>query len=409
MVERGLRAAVAGAGIGGLSAAVALLRAGAEVTLYEQANGYRGLGSGLHLGPNGTRILRHWGLAERVEAVAVRPQAFEVRHWRDGSRLARRPMGKAWEEEFGAPYYTIHRADLHEILVDEVRCRAELQSGRRLTSIDADDHEVRLRFADHSQAAADVVVGADGIHSVVREFVSPGAVRVFSGSSTLRGLVPADAVPALPPRTILMWPGPDARILCFPVSGGRAWTLAAVVPEKHRLEESWDAQGQPGELADRLAGWHGEVLEAVRALTGTQRLTLYDREPLKLWSTGRVTLLGDAAHPMLPHHGQGASQAMEDAVALAHFLAGRGRTGRRDGGTSTGRAVEDALLRYESFRLPHTTRVQLGSRGSGPASDAAGMGGVYENVLARMVEEVSWTYAYDVREALRKGVAKTGR
>ncbi|MGI5166703.1 FAD-dependent monooxygenase [Spirillospora sp. CA-253888] len=392
MVITTLRVAVVGAGIGGLAAAVALSRAGFRVDVYEQAAELRETGVGLHLGCNGGRILHRWGLAGPLAESGVRPAALEVRDWNGGRVLARQPMGAAWERRFGAPYHTIHRADLHRILADQVPADS-VHLNRRLTGYTEADDQVFLEFAEGGVASADILVGADGIHSAVRRAVAGPDARVFSGASAFRGLIEADRVPGLPAETMFIWPGQGPRLLCYPVGRGRL-TFVGIVPGRDGDVESWNSPGDPADLAAAFEGWNTDVKALVDAVTETRRWGLYDREPLPRWSTGRVTLLGDAAHPMLPHHGQGAGQAIEDAVALAFCLA-------RDPGP-------EGIAAYEAVRRPHTTRVQLGSRGGGSmrlrAGDADGRRD--SPGLAATVEDASWIQGYDVQEELETSGAR---
>jgi salicylate hydroxylase len=372
------RVAVVGAGIGGLAAAAALHRAGFPVDVYEQAPRLREVGVGLHLAPNGSRILHRWGLAERLREVAVCPEALEIRGWSDGRTLRRQPMGASWAGRYGAPHYTVHRGDLHRLLADQVPAD-RIRLNHRLAGCTAADDRVRLTFAGGHTAEADVLVGADGTHSTVRRLLMPDTdAAVFSGTSAFRGLLPAAEVPGLSPDTMYVWVGAPVRLLCYPVSAGRAMTFVAVVPDAAWDQESWSAPGDPADLAAALAGWNDDARAIAAAARDVRRWALYDRKPLPAWGTGRVTLLGDAAHPMLPHHGQGASQAIEDAVALAHFLAAPGASGLRG---------------YEDLRRPHTAKVQLGSRGSGTLRLTGGG-------LGEVVEDVSWVQEYDVAREL---------
>jgi salicylate hydroxylase len=382
-----LRVAVTGAGIGGLAAAAALSRRGIEVDVYEQAPALREVGAGLHLGSNGTRLLQRLGLAGQLRELAAQPIAMEVRNWRDGRVLARQAMGASWEAEFGAPYYTVHRADLHQMLASLLP-QGRLHLGRRLAGFAEDGEVVHLRFADRSVRDADVLVGADGIHSVVRALIAPGGDPVFSGNSAFRALVPADLLPGPAADTIAVWAGPDARLLCYPVRAGQMVTFVAVITDPNWTMESWSTHDDVAGLAAVFAGWDSTVRRIVAAVTRAGRWALYGREPLRCWSTERVTLLGDAAHPMLPHHGQGANQAIEDAFALAICLA-----------EVPAVSVGAALRRYEAARRPHATRVQLGSRGSGSlrlSSSDSGRPGAVQS----MVEDVSWIQRYDVERDL---------
>ncbi|MEV4807673.1 FAD-dependent monooxygenase [Nonomuraea sp. NPDC049421] len=404
MSVRTPRVAVLGAGIGGLTAAATLLRQGFDVDVYEQAITLREAGVGLHLGSNGSRILHRLGLAAGLDAVAVRPAALEVRGFDDGRVFARQPMGAAWADEHGAPYYTVQRSDLLGLLAGLVPER-HLHLGRRCTGFTEDADGVRLSFERGPAAEADVLIGADGVHSVVRRAVAGRETPVSSGSVAYRGVVPFDALPGLARDTMFVWLGPSSRLLGYPVAGGRLLTFVSIVPEEGDGEaESWSAYGDARAVARALTGWEPDVRRIVSAIDAVGRWVLRDRAPLERWSTARTTLLGDAAHPMLPHHGQGANQAIEDAAALALCL---GQAPRGPGWPET------ALRRYEQVRRPHTTRVQLGSRGGGslrlhapeparvPCSTplprpAAPRG----DGLGSMVEDVGWIQSYDVEAAL---------
>jgi salicylate hydroxylase len=383
----GIRVAVAGAGIGGLAAAAALSGKGIAVDVYEQAPALREVGAGLHLGSNGTRLLQRLGLARQLREMAAQPTALEVRNWRDGSVLTRQPMGASWEAEYGAPYYTVHRADLHQMLAGLVP-PGRLHLDRRLAGFTEDGEAVRLRFADRSTSDADVLVGADGIHSVVRAAIASGGDPVFSGNSAFRALVPAGLLPGPAADTILLWPGPGARLLCYPVRAGQMVAFVAVITNSDWTIESWSTHDVVADLAAVFAGWEATVQQIIEPVVQAGRWALYDREPLEHWSTERVTLLGDAAHPMLPHHGQGANQAIEDAVALAICLA-----------EVPAVPAGAALRRYEAARRPHATRVQLGSRGNGSLRLRPGDSG-RPAALQTMVEDVSWIQRYDVERDL---------
>ncbi|WP_238014378.1 FAD-dependent monooxygenase [Dactylosporangium sp. AC04546] len=394
MNRAALRVAVVGAGIGGLAAAFALRREGIEATVYEQAGELREVGVGMHLAPNGSRIVHRWGLGAALDRVAVRPAALEVRDWTSGRTLFRQPMGAVWEQEFGAPHYTVHRADLHRLLADRLP-QGAVRLGRRLVSHADDGERVRLTFADGTTAQADVLVGADGVHSIVRRALLGTQVPAFSGSSAFRGLVSFDRVPGLPRDTMYIWVGARSRLLAYPV-GRATLTFVCVVPDPGWRLESWSAPGDPDDLAAATAGGNPDIAAIAShapTFAGLRRWALYDREPAPTWGDGRVTLLGDAAHPMLPHHGQGVSQALEDAVALAHHLA-----------AAPGEPAE-ALRRYAQLRRPHTADVQLGSRGGGSLRlrpDGSTSDG---GALPSLVEDVSWIHRYDVAAELLAATA----
>ncbi|WP_215545180.1 FAD-dependent monooxygenase [Amycolatopsis sp. CA-230715] len=386
------RVAIVGAGIGGLAAAAALVRAGCAVEVYEQAPALREVGVGLHLGPNGSRLLYRWGLGDRIRAVASTPEAMEVRHAGDGRVLVRQPMGDEWTEKFGAPYHTVHRVDLHRILAAEVPSE-NVHLGRELVDFAEDADGVSLRFADGTTATADVLVGADGVHSRIRRAVAGPDVPVFSGTSAFRGVLESSRLSGASGEVMSMWVGGRARLLCYPVRGGDLTTFVVIVPDESWDRESWSAAGDPADLAAALDGWPPAV-SAITEVREVRRWALYDREPLESWGGGRVTLLGDAAHPMLPHHGQGASQAIEDAVALARCVGDAAADG------FTGTAAASALGRYEAVRRPHTTLVQTGSRGSGTLK-LTGEGPKRDGgALSSMVDDVAWLHHYDVEVAL---------
>ncbi len=381
------RVAVLGAGIGGLTAAITLASKGIEVDIYEQAPELREVGVGLHLGSNGSRILHRLGLGERLDEMGVRPAALEVRKWIDGQVLTRQPMGEEWAAEFGAPYYTVHRADLLRVLAESVP-EGSVHLGRRCVGYTQDEGGVRLEFADGGVASADVLVGADGVHSVVRRAIAGQEAPVFSGTSAYRGLIPTAGLPSLPAETMFIWVGAEVKLLCYPVASGNLLTFVAVVPDAEGSAESWSLPGERSDVAAALAGWDPTVQAMIERIGEVRRWALYDREPLSHWSEGRTTLLGDAAHPMLPHHGQGANQAIEDAVALATCL------------DRTPDDVEAALLRYDAIRRPHTAQVQTGSRGGGtmrlrpPGPEQGGA------KMSSLVDDASWIQRYDIEQEM---------
>ncbi|MFJ7251460.1 FAD-dependent monooxygenase [Streptomyces sp. NPDC098085] len=391
--------AIVGAGIGGLTAAMALTRRGLRAQVYEQAPVLREVGVGLHLAPNGSRILHRFGLAEQLREAAVRPEALEVRRWNDGQVLTRRRMGDVWETEFGGPHYTMHRADLHGLLAERLPA-GSLRLGSRCTGHTEDADGVELRFADGSTARADVLIGADGVNSLVRAAVAGGRdLLVPTGTCAVRGLVDMNRLPRLDPEDMYVWAGPGGRMLTAPVSGGRQLSFVAVIPENddEQQRESWSRPAELDLVAKAFQGWDPTVQELVDAAGEAGHWSLRDRDPLDRWSTPRTTLLGDAAHPMLPHHGQGASQAIEDAVVLAACLAEAGGSRRQD--------IAAALHRYETVRLAHTAQVQLGSRDSGSQRLGGGPAGPQPRnqsgqEMKALVADTSWIQRHDAEAAL---------
>jgi salicylate hydroxylase len=344
--------AVVGAGIAGLALAAALDRRGLPCVVFEQAAGLTEAGSGVQIAPNASRLLRRLGLAARLDAVAVRPEATEFRRWSDDSLIGRSPLGDECERRYGAPYYTIHRADLRDALaslVDRERCRLD----QRLVSVVGSDGGSVLGFADGSSCPVGLVVGADGTRSMVRGMLASDQ-PVYSGLGVYRGLVPAEAVPDLARKpAVRLWPGPGRHIVCYPVCGGQMISFAATVPHELPDSESWTAPGSADDLNRAFHGWNETVRHLIGSAQAISHWALYDREPLRQLATSRMALVGDAAHPMLPFVAQGANQAIEDAVALAALLAAGG------GGLSA-----EAVRQYETCRISRTARLQRQGRWS---------------------------------------------
>ncbi|WP_250556312.1 FAD-dependent monooxygenase [Pseudonocardia lacus] len=347
-----LSVVVVGGGIGGLTAALALSRAGHDVRVVEQAAGATEVGAGIQLAPNATRVLRELGVLEAIERVAVRPEAFEFRRWDDGRLLSSTPLGASIERTYGAPYLHVHRADLVRVLADALPA-GRVETGRRCAGVAQRPGGAWLGFTDGSGADVDLVVGADGIHSAVRESLfGPRAAR-FTGHAAYRGLVPAERVAGLGPgRRATVNVGPGAHLVHYYVAGGRLLNVVCVVEEGSWTRESWTDTGDPRQLRAAFAGWHPTVRAVIEALDRPLKWAVFDRDPLPRWGAGAVTLLGDACHPMPPYAAQGAGQAIEDAAALAGCL---------DGAAD----VPGALVRYAELRRPRTARVQAMSRDNG--------------------------------------------
>ncbi|HMH36862.1 MAG TPA: FAD-dependent monooxygenase, partial [Streptosporangiaceae bacterium] len=299
------RVAIIGGGIGGLTAANALSRAGIEVTVYEAAAELREIGAGVALHPNAMKVLRAIGVEEGVRAVAGRSQWQVMRNWKTG-RVIGRTSRQQQEASFGIPGATVHRADLLDVLAHALP--ADLVTlGKRCTQVRPDGDVAVARFADGSEIEADIIVGADGIHSPVRACLfGPDAPR-FTGKICYRSVIPAAAVAGKEVSTDgAQWLGPHGTIVVYPLRGTELVNVVCHYDDDGYRHESWVTECDGQEVLERYAGWHEELLRLFAAGETWYKWALYDRDPIPAWTRGRVTLLGDAAHPMLPYLGQGA-------------------------------------------------------------------------------------------------------
>ena len=352
-----MRIAIVGGGIGGLAAALFLRKAGLEATVYEQAPVLRETGAGIVVAPNMVRPLALLGLDGRLAEFSVRLEAaWEFRRWQDGRVLSVQPMGEACEKLYGAPCYVAHRADLLAMFLQALP-RELLRLDHRCIAVEQDEREAVLTFAGRDGAparvAADVVIGADGIQSALRRAVAPEVEARFSGLCAFRSLVPAAKAPEMALRPVqTLWLGPGRHFVHYPISGGSLVNLVAIVPAGDWRSESWTAEGEVSDMAREFEGWDPRVHQLIASASETRRWAMYDRTPLERWCEGRIGLLGDAAHAMLPLFAQGAAQAIEDAVVLAGCLQG-----------SDAGSAPSALKRYEEIRRPRASKVQVMSRG----------------------------------------------
>jgi len=373
---------IVGGGIGGLFAANALIAQGLRVSVYEQAPALGEVGAGVYVTPNAGRHLERVGLGPAVEKFGARvgPDSAYFRH--DGAPVAKVQVtdNAGWNACFG-----MHRADYVEFLAANLP-QGVVRTGHRAVGYEEAGNVARVRFANGAVAEADVVVGADGIHSEMRPFVFPPSTPVFHGTISYRGLVPRERLPGWPMDRWQMWAGPSKHFLVFPVRHGTMVNYVGFVPAGEEMKESWSAPGDPEALRREFAGWDARVGEVLRQVERTFRWALYDREPLATWSKGRLTLLGDAAHPMLPHLGQGANQSIEDGMALATILA-----------QTDANEVPAALQAYERLRRERVAEVQLGARKHGLRVDSlSGDLATRDAELVAHAEFRKQLYSYDV-------------
>jgi salicylate hydroxylase len=346
-----LDVAVVGGGIGGLTTAIALVRKGIDVTVYEQAPQLLPAGASLALGPNATRLLGALGLMDPVRRVGVAADAVELLRWDDGTVLLHTELGSYAEEHFGAPALDFHRADLHRVLLDALPERA-IRLGAQVTSVGEDTDGALLTFADGTRVRADAVIAADGIKSPIRQQLVGADEPEFSGTVVYRGLLERDrALDVHPDRVNRYWLGPHRHGVVYWISGGNTLAVNTAVQHAEWAEESWTAEAPTHELLAYFDGWDPALLERIRRCTTLLRGAVFVRRPLDDWAFGRIALLGDAAHAMEPWQAQGAAQAIEDAFVLAECLA-------RDD-------VETALRRYATIRMDRATELQRSSAQAG--------------------------------------------
>jgi salicylate hydroxylase len=356
MVQPRPHVAIVGGGIGGLFAANALVAQGVPVSVYEQAPAIGEIGAGVFLTPNSVRHLQRIGLGPAVEKWGARVGG-ESRYFRhDGAAIAPVQVtdSSGWNATFG-----MHRADLVEILANALPA-GTVHTGHRCTAFEQNDNRGLVSFASGASAEAEIVIAADGIHSELRPYVFASSRPVFSGSVAYRGLVPHERVPHWPTDRWQMWLGKGRHFLAFPVRAGKLINYVGFVPTDEEMKESWSAPGDPEILRQAFAGWDPRIQQLLSEVQVTFRWALYDREPLPVWTRQRLSLLGDAAHPMLPHLGQGANQSIEDGMALATILARADRT-----------TAPLALLAYERLRRERVAQVQRGARENGLRYDSA--------------------------------------
>lgn len=342
------RIVIAGAGIGGLVAALALLQRGLSVSVLEQAAEFRPVGAGVQISPNGTRILHALGLNDQLSTVAVQPDGKELRLWNTGKTWPLFDLGQRSVSEYGFPYLMIHRGDLHAILVEAVR-RADPQAivmGASATGVSQTPDSVTLHLKNGRSIEGAVLIGADGVHSATRGALFGNAKARFTGCMAWRGVVPAERLPAHLARPVgVNWVGPGRHVITYPLRAGKLVNFVGVVERADWTDESWTAQGSLEECRADFAGWHADVHALIDNIDTHYRWALVSREPMEQWSKGRAVLLGDACHPMLPFMAQGAVMAIEDGMALARCLA--------EAGSANPVA---AFARYEAERIARANR-----------------------------------------------------
>lgn len=338
---------IAGGGIGGLTAALAMLRRGFDVSVFEQAQELKEIGAGVQLGPNGVRVLYELGLEEPAKRLGVDAQAKEVRVWNTGKAWPLFNLGKESMDRYGVPYLMMHRADLHSMLLEAVR---EIKPdacmvNSRVAGFEQDTDGVTLVLQDGRRIRGDVLVGADGLHSATRKAMFGPDQPKFTGGCCWRGIIDIERLPEHLRRPVgVNWIGPNGHVILYPLRSGRLLNFVGHVERDDWAGEFWTEEGSVEELRADYTGWHNDIQTIVSQIEIPYKWALFLREPLPQWTKGRVTLMGDACHATLPYLAQGANMAIEDGMVLARAL-------------SQFDDVPEALRRYEKARKERTTQI----------------------------------------------------
>jgi 6-hydroxynicotinate 3-monooxygenase len=364
-----LSIAIVGAGMGGLAAAAALRRVGIDVTVYEQASQFARIGAGIQIGCNAMKVLRKLGLEARLRAQSFYPRSWNNRDWKTGDVKFDMIFGESAEQKFGAPYLLAHRGDLHAALASAVPGEC-VRLNHKLTGLDEVADGVRLSFADGETVTADAVIGADGVHSLVRDILFGMSPVNFTGRIAYRTTYPAALLDGFKIDDCTKWWGEDRHIVIYYVKPDRSEVyFVTSQPEPEFKIESWSAKGDVRELRAAFKGFDRQVETVLAACPDVHKWAIVDRDSLARWADGNVTLLGDACHPMTPYMAQGAAMAIEDAAVLSRCLEGVARDG-----------IADAFRRFEATRRERTAHVQQTSR---------------TNTWLRQKTDTDWVYAYD--------------
>lgn len=396
-MKKTLRILIAGAGIGGLTAALSLLRRGYDVQVCEQAVELREVGAGLQLSPNGLRALYQLGLGDALQALASEPQGKEIRLWSTGQTWKLFDLGKTSVADYGYPYFTIYRPDLLKVLTDAVRAiKADaITLNAKCVGFEQTAQGVTLKLGDGRTLQGDMLIGADGVHSPIRGQLFGADQPSFSGCLAWRGVIAMERLPRHMHRPVgTNWVGPGAHVIHYPLHGGKLMNFVGIVERDDWQVESWTQKGTREECHADFHGWHQDVHELISHIDVPYKWALMARPPLETWSVGRVTLMGDACHPTLPFLAQGAVMAIEDGYLLGRCIE------RHEDNPAL------ALARYEQARIERTTRIVLrstenGKRFHNPALASFEGAAAYvdrEWAEDKVRERYDWLFRYNVDE-----------
>ena len=383
---------IVGAGIGGLVSALCLNKKGYEVEIYEQSEVLSELGAGVQLSPNATRVLDYLKLTDDLKPHVFEPRSFQFLNYKTEKIISKRELGLKIQDDFGFPNFDVHRADLQKVLLNKVEEEGiKILTNMKVIDVGNEENKAYIKI-NEEKIKADIVVGADGIHSIVREKIFEKKESSFTGNVAWRMLIPVDLLPRdliLPDTTV--WLGPKKHFVSYHVSGGKNLNCVCLVEQDGWTNESWSERGNIEDLREVYNGWNQtiETLLKIANPNTLYRWALHDRPPMKQWSKGRIILLGDAAHPMLPFLAQGAAMAIEDGAVLADCI-------------SSYEDNEKSLKYFEQIRKPRTSFVQLAARRNAKILHLSGLAAFFRNIVMGYAGNKIFNklYSYDALSAV---------
>ena len=383
---------IVGAGIGGLVSALCLNKKGYEVEIYEQSEVLSELGAGVQLSPNATRVLDYLKLTDDLKPHMFEPRSFQFLNYKTEKIISKRELGLKIQDDFGFPNFDVHRADLQKVLLNKVEEEGiKINTNMKVIDVGNEENKAYIKI-NEEKIKADIVIGADGIHSVVREKLFEKKESSFTGNVAWRMLIPVDSLPRdliLPDTTV--WLGPKKHFVSYHVSGGKNLNCVCLVEQDGWTNESWSERGNIEDLREVYNGWNQtiETLLKIANPNTLYRWALHDRPPMKQWSKGRIILLGDAAHPMLPFLAQGAAMAIEDGAVLADCI-------------SSYKDNEKSLKYFEQIRKPRTSFVQLAARRNAKILHLSGLAAFFRNIIMGYAGNKIFNklYSYDALSAV---------